>query len=289
MERVKIGLLVALLGMSLVGCELWQAAEADSANVYIEMNTQKQDEENAAQVSDAGILNVNSSEEKRENTQGETQQNSEYMGVSGEGVAAGEILEEVEEGKLGREYFEDALFIGDSRTAGLREYGMFDKADYFATPGLNIYSVGKTKVTIGDLQDITLEELLVKKDYGKVYLMLGINELGYNFEQTVERYREFVEGVQEKEPGAVLYLCANLHVTITRSENDAIFNNQNIDKMNEEICKLAEEKGLHYLNINELYDDENGNLNEEYASDDSHVLAKYYELWCEWLMENIRE
>lgn len=276
--------MVCLLGVLLAGCEMWQAA--DSTNVYIEVKEQIQEMDASALQN--GVEATVDEGQKEQDSAMDGNTGEENIEASAGAVTSEEILEEIEE-KPGKEYFSDALFIGDSRTAGLREYGSFEDADYFATPGLSIYSVPKTKVTIQDYEDITLDSLLEKKEYGKIYLMLGINELGYRFEQTVERYREFVEGIQEKEPGAVLYLCANLHVTITRSENDAIYNNQNIDKMNEEIRKLAEEKGLHYLDVNELYDDENGNLNEEYASDDSHVLAKYYELWCEWLVENIRE
>lgn len=180
-------------------------------------------------------------------------------------------------------YFDDALFIGDSRTVGLREYGTLSNADFFATPGLSVYTVPKTKIAIGDSAEVSLEELLEQKDYGKIYLMLGMNELGYNFEQTVEQYRIFVEDLQSKEPDAILYLCANMHVTITRSENDEIHNNASINNMNAEIEKLAEEKNLPYLDVNILFDDENGNLNVEYTSDDSHVLGRYYESWCDWL------
>lgn len=185
-----------------------------------------------------------------------------------------------------KDYFSDALFIGDSRTVGLQLYGTLDNADYFATPGLSLYTIPRTKVTIGEYEDITLEELLEKKDYGKIYLMLGINELGYNFDTTVEKYNELVSQLRMAEPDAVLYVCANLHVTITRHENDEIHNNDSINKINAEIAKLADRKDIFYLDVNTLFDDEAGNLNEEYTSDDSHVLGTYYEEWCNWLGDN---
>lgn len=212
--------------------------------------------------------------------------------LQGEDIGIDEPLKQDEDTEISYEivksdssYFDDALFIGDSRTVGLREYGLFDNADYFATPGLSIYSIPNTEIAIHDSEKISFEKLLEQKDYGKIYLMLGMNELGYNFETTLERYRAFVEDLQTKEPEAILYLCANMHVTITRSENDEIFNNANINKINSEIEALAEEKNLPFLNVNTLFDDESGNLNEEYTSDDSHVLGKYYESWCEWLQD----
>ena len=187
------------------------------------------------------------------------------------------------------EYFDNTLFIGDSRTAGLRQFGYFETADFFATPGLSVYSLPQTKVDVEGYEKIKLEELLVEKEYDRIYVMLGMNELGYRFPQTVERYRDFIEDLQDQEPCAQLILCANLHVTSTRSNNDKFFNNANIDKMNEEIRILAEEKELIFLDINELFDNEAGELSKEVASDDSHVTVENYIRWCDWIVEKMTE
>lgn len=187
------------------------------------------------------------------------------------------------------EYFDNTLFIGDSRTAGLRQFGYFETADFFATPGLSVYSIPQTKVDVEGYEKIKLEELLVEKEYDRIYVMLGMNELGYRFPQTVERYRDFIEDLQDQEPCAQLILCANLHVTSTRSNNDKFFNNANINKMNEEIRILAEEKELIFLDINELFDNEAGELSKEVASDDSHVTVENYIRWCDWIVEKMTE
>lgn len=291
MKQLKICILAGIWSFLMTGCSALYSAEplvmeAESTKVYVEMKEEVSEE-----------VPVVSEESKEEDVQQEGTDeviSSEVMVGQSETVDAGTDIPEESPGSEtepgeGYAYFDDALFIGDSRTAGLREYGLFDNSDFFATPGLSIYAIPKTKVTVHEWEDVKLEELLANKSYGKIYLMLGMNELGYNFEQTVERYRAFVEELQEKQPQAKLYLCANLHVTIVRTENDDIFNNANINKMNEEIRKLAQEKELPYLDVNILFDDENGNLNEEYTSDDSHVLGKYYEDWCKWLAENISE
>ena len=52
-------------------------------------------------------------------------------------------------------------------------------------------------------------------------------------------------------------------MTEEKSEGDAIFNNENINEMNDAIHQLAEEKNLGWLDVNELFDDENGNLNTD--------------------------
>ena len=103
------------------------------------------------------------------------------------------------------------------------------------------------------------------------------------------RHRNFIEDLQDWEPCAQLFLCANLHVTSTRSHNDKFFNNENINKINLEIQTLAEEKELVFLDINELFDDENGDLDKEIASDDSHVTVENYIVWCDWIVGKMEE
>lgn len=298
MSKLKLCVLACIWSFLMTGCSaFWsddrEALEADSTKIYVEMNVAQPQEDSQEDTtgmyedSDEGV--IGGSETNADNGEAvATEDSVETMGGTA-GTAAEQTGEEEPQEADPYAYFEDALFIGDSRTVGLREYGVFENSDFFATPGLSIYAIPRTTVTVHELEDVSLDELLEQKDYGKIYLMLGMNELGYNFDQTVERYRAFVEDLQAKEPDALIYLCANMHVTIVRTENDDIFNNPNINKINEEIRKLAEEKELPFLDINVLFDDENGNLKEEYTSDDSHVLGVYYEDWCQWLAENISE
>lgn len=183
-------------------------------------------------------------------------------------------------------YFDDALFIGDSRTVGLREYGDLDNADYFATTGLNLYTIEGITVKSEEQQEITLETMLQRKVYGKIYVMLGINELGYDFDTTVTKYKEFIDYLISVQPEAIVYVCANLHVNSLRNEVDEIHNNEAINRINQEIAAMADQRDVFYLDVNPLFDDEDGNLAEEYTSDDSHVLGSCYETWCEWYREN---
>lgn len=54
---------------------------------------------------------------------------------------------------------------------------------------------------------------------------------------------------------------------------------------NEEIAQLAGDQGAGYLDVNPLFDDENGCLNEDYSADDTHPYGKYYLQWGEWIYE----
>lgn len=182
-------------------------------------------------------------------------------------------------------YFDDALFIGDSRTVGISEYGGLENATFFANTGMSVYNIFDKIVSVPKVGKVKIEQLITDKTFGKVYIMLGINELGYNQNNTLKKYKELVEYIQKKQPNAIIYIEANLHVTAEKSNKDTIFNNTNINRFNNEISKLADNKTIFYIDINEKFCDKNGNLLASYSQDNVHIYAKYYKEWSDWLSQ----
>ena len=178
----------------------------------------------------------------------------------------------------------DALFIGDSRTVGLMEYAGIDAADYFCNVGMSVYNIHKNSVSVPNVGKVTLTELLNGKKYGKIYIMLGINEVGYKFSNITEKYSELIEFVKSKQSDAVIFIQANLHVTKSRSDSDKVVNNTAINGLNAELAKLADGKSIFYLDANILFDDEAGGLSADKSGDSTHLYAKYYREWGEWII-----
>lgn len=183
-------------------------------------------------------------------------------------------------------YLDDALFIGDSRTVGLYEYGGLGNAEVFADTGMSIYKVFDEEFVLRDEKVVTLEEALSTKEFGKIYIMLGINELGYDFEQTVERFSNAIDTILTYQPQAYIFIQANLHITKEKSEESEYFTNSNIDKYNEAISKLADNKKIFYLDVNPLYDDEEGCLSKEFTADHAHIKGKHYTEWVDFILQN---
>lgn len=185
-------------------------------------------------------------------------------------------------------YFDDALFIGDSRTVGLRDYtDLSEHADFLCETSLTIYKVMEEKFKgMG-----TVEAVLSQKDYRKIYLMVGINELGRGTtEDFMEKYTEVVDKLHELEPEAKIIIQANMKVSGEKSSSDAIFNNENIISRNHAIATLADNETFFYIDMNEAVCDDNGDLNAEYTHDQIHLLGKYNELWKQFLMTHgVRE
>ena len=181
-------------------------------------------------------------------------------------------------------YFDDALFIGDSRTVGLYDYtDLPEHADFLCETSLTIYKVMDENFKGKG----TVEEVLSAKHYGKIYIMMGINELGRGTtEDFMEKYTEVVDTLHELAPEAKIIIEANMRVSGQKSSSDAIFNNSNINARNNAIATLADNETFFYIDMNEAVCDENGDLNAEYTHDQIHLLGKYNELWKQFLMEH---
>ncbi len=182
-----------------------------------------------------------------------------------------------------QEYFDDALLIGDSRAEGVALYSGWDNLTYYAEGGMTIYNMFQRQVAKEDGQKISVEEALQKHTFGKIYLEIGINEMGTGtLDSFMEAYENAVNHLRELQPDAILYLCGIMYVKQSKSESDPIFNNPNIQARNDRIAQLADGENIFYLDINELVTDETGNLNPDYTWDEVHLLGKYDSLWLDY-------
>ena len=182
--------------------------------------------------------------------------------------------------------FQNALFIGDSRTVGIAKFAGIEGADFYACTGMSVYTVWKETSSVGNWGKMLLEEVLQQKQYDRIYLMLGINELGYNMDKTIATHAALVARIRELQPRAYLMICANMHVTQKRSSSDKIINNARIDQLDAAFSQQADGKSIFYLDVNPVFDDENGALGAQYTQDNTHILGKYYALWKDFLLEN---
>lgn len=186
-------------------------------------------------------------------------------------------------------YFNDAAFLGDSRTLGISDYAGLDGADFFCDNGMTIYKLledaGVTYQKTGEKVD--LKEMLQKKHYGKIYIMLGMNELGYgNTRMYLKQYLKVLNQLKEWQPGATIYIMANLHVSREKNNMESEFNNININDKNVASARLANGKDVFYLDSNPLFTDEEGYLQEELTFDGVHLYAQHYEKWRDFLFEH---
>ena len=251
-ERIVIILIVLIIG----GFFLVKSIKSDSIAL-----------------SNNNILNETKKEDKINNV-------VQYQEDSKTNITNENIKENKEESNISKKhsveksYFNDALYV------------YLNNATFFAYTGMSVYNVFSKTVSVPKVGKLNLEQLLSSKKFGKIYIMLGINELGYNTNQTLENYKKLVDYIKDNQSSAIIYIQANLHVASKKSDKDSIVNNTNINKFNDQISKFADNKRIFYIDINEKFDDDNGNLNSNYTSDNVHIYAKYYKEWSNWLCQN---
>lgn len=180
--------------------------------------------------------------------------------------------------------FPNTLFIGDSRTDGLRLYGKIQNATFFCKQSLTAFNMLSTKLKI-DGAETTLSGLLDKKQFESVYMMLGINELYKRPEDIAAKYQEIINLVRQKQPNALVVVQATLHVTKNKSDTSA-FTNTRINNLNQHLKALADNQHVFFVDPNPAFDDANGNMHAEYSKDGVHYYGKYYPLWSEFLDNN---
>lgn len=185
---------------------------------------------------------------------------------------------------VGDDYFDDAVFIGDSRTVGLHDYGGLDKATFFATVGLNVYDMWSQRFCEVDGEKLTLEEALSRRQYKKIYFQIGINEMGRGTVDTfMQAYEESVRKFQQLQPDAIIYVQGIMRVTKEKSDKDKIFNNPGIQVRNERIAQLADNMKIFYIDVNEVVCDDTGNLRKELTFDNLHLYGSKYYIWVDFL------
>lgn len=182
-------------------------------------------------------------------------------------------------------YFYDALFIGDSRTDGLCVYSTPGSCKHFSNQSMTIFDIMETE-KIEAYGFHSLRDLLMGMEFGKIYIMLGINECGYDTGYFAETYASVVKEIRTYQPNALIYLQSILYVTQEHENNYPVFETANIKEKNEAIKALANGTDIFYLEVNDALNDGTDHLPADYTNDGAHLKPDYYEYWHNYLLEN---
>lgn len=181
-------------------------------------------------------------------------------------------------------YFQTAAFLGDSRTEGfLINTGLLGRIDGFFHTGLNVKSArDKAVIETGDGM-LTAVEAISQGEYDSIYIMLGVNELGWGAGEFSEYYGLLIDALREAQPEARIYLQSILPVGHDPVVSGSEINNDNVRLFNEKILALALEKEVYYLDIYSAVVTEDGYLPEAAAPDGVHLGKEYCGIWYDYL------
>lgn len=187
--------------------------------------------------------------------------------------------------QLDESWFDDALFVGDSRTAGMRNYYRLGQADYFTNIGMNIYNVFIQMSSDTNMDATLLEDLLQKKTYGKILIGIGLNECNYPHEEIESGFARLVEMIRTHQPDAIIILESIMTVTEKYSKSADHFSLENLNAINEIIGSFADGEHVFYLDLNEWAAGEDGYLPTEKTFDGVHLYGVGYEELANWFVD----
>ncbi|MEF9920483.1 GDSL-type esterase/lipase family protein [Anaerorhabdus sp.] len=181
-------------------------------------------------------------------------------------------------------YFDDAVFIGDSRTEGLILNTELSNAVSYTHKGLMVNTVFTKPIINKNGDKLTVMEALKQTEFSKVYLMLGINETGWPYNDIfIEKYAKIIDSIKDINSNAIIYIQEILPVTNSVSSSHEYIKNEKINEFNELIRKMANEKGVYYLDVSNAVSLDDGSLPEDAAYDGIHLKKEYCEKWLNYL------
>ncbi|MBP5305407.1 MAG: hypothetical protein J6Z02_06115 [Lachnospiraceae bacterium] len=196
-------------------------------------------------------------------------------------ASEGAITEEVP-------YFKDTLFIGDSRTDGLHINTGEKNAEFYACKGLAVNNILTEKFIKekGSKEKVTLLKALEGKSFKKIYISLGVNELGWiSDSKFIGDYKTVVEAVMEAAPDSKIVVQSILPITKKRSSSDKVYTNEKVNTYNELLKGMCDELGVTYGDVVPSVANEEGYLPEEGSVDGIHLKKSYYEKWLKYIEE----
>lgn len=277
-KRKNFNKIIAIILIVIVASVILAISTEITSKETISQNIQNVASQEIQNVSENIILEENN---ELENTiSNETAQNN---------VVSNEVEEEPKDNTSeNKEFGKNVAFIGDSRTQAFLMYaGLKDVQDYTNIGLMVDTALTKKFITNDNGKKITILKDLATKNVDTIYIMLGINELGWIYNDIfIKDYENLIDKILEVRPNCEIIVQSIIPVTKTKSEGDSIYNNDKITEYNNLIKDMAKRKGIKYIDLCPVLADKSGNLPEEASTDGIHLNKKYCQKWFKCLKSN---
>lgn len=183
-------------------------------------------------------------------------------------------------------YFDNTLFIGDSKTEELSEWGRLGKARYFCGVSYSVFNIFSQKVKNRDFKNVTLEKALAERQYDQIYIMLGYNESGYPYESLIKQYEEVLDFVRDAQPEARIVLHGVLHASRSAVKACEYYSPKHLEKINKGIRGFTKTKErVYYVDCNDAFCDKDGYLLDNVSNDGEHLDVENNQKWAKEILK----
>lgn len=176
----------------------------------------------------------------------------------------------------GDDYFEDAIFIGDSLAEGLALNRLLPSMEFVTKIGQSANGVVRHRVYKLNGKSVRMIELLKAKQPGKLYIWLGSNGIdNYSAQHVLPQYETMLDLFISELPDTLIY-CVSLAPVIERRAQRQYprMNNRRIHGFNALIEEAAKARNCYYLPVSFALMDEDGGLHKNYSAGDGIHLSK---------------
>lgn len=163
-----------------------------------------------------------------------------------EEVVNEDILGETED--AGQEYIDDTLFLGDSNTVRMMNYGITSLDNTLAVVGMGIQSVKTLKCIqfSGYSEPITMIDAIKLMKPSRIIITFGTNNAnGMSVEDFIKKYTEALDAIVSIEPNVDILI--NSIPPICQKNSYPKLSQNSIDKFNNALIDLAKDKGYKYI------------------------------------------
>lgn len=203
--------------------------------------------------------------------------------------------------KKDKDFFNDAVFVGDSVTLGLKNYttSRRNKGEaclgtaQFLCCGSMGYTNALSPVSANSLhptykgKKVSVEDGIALCAAKKVFIMLGMNDFcAYSKSTCQKSVATLIDRIQSKNPGIEIYIQS---VTpIVDGMEHGTFNNTNMAKFNDFLRTFCEERRFVYVDISAcVMQDDTGHLKKDYCGDPAamgiHMNSAGSRAWVDYL------
>ena len=196
------------------------------------------------------------------------------------------------------DFFSKAVFIGNSTSEGLTTYFSNKGKDYLGGPLVAAkvsYTFNSDKSKLNGYmlkykdEQLQAKELVKKCGAKRALIMMGTNDLmGADASAVAEKYKKYIEGIIQENPGVVIYIQSTTPRRGTK--NVESLSNDKINELNRLMMEYANTQAdVFYIDISTPLMDADGNLKQSYSSDGYvHLNIEGYSVWVNRVVDYVR-
>ena len=133
------------------------------------------------------------------------------------------------------------------------------------------------------LAAVPYAEKMSDKQFGKIYVGFGNNEMSYDQTALREAYNMLIDKLQADHPGAIIYLVSATPVSLWKSSNSSTFTREYVRSYNEMVKEICAERQVWYMDAYSVLCNEEGYLPSDVTNDGTHFTPAHYEKWYDYM------